>query len=143
MTAYSLIYPMAAMVLLTAVILVLMFRARVAAVRSGLIEIDYFRLHQGAREPEQSFVYARHFINLFEAPTLFYAGCLAGMVAGVATPVLAVLAWIYVAIRALHAYIHLGSNRLRYRRNAYALGWLTLLVMWGYLVVAVASRSTP
>ncbi len=141
MTAYSLIYPMAAMVLLTAIVLVMMFRARVAAVRSGLIEIDYFRLHQGAREPQQSLVYARHFINLFEAPVLFYVGCLAGMVAGVATPVLAVLAWVYVVIRGLHAFIHLGSNRLRHRRNAYALGWLTLLVMWGYLVIAVASRS--
>jgi hypothetical protein len=52
-----------------------------------------------------------------------------------------VIAWLYVAIRVLHAYIHLGPNRLRYRRNAYGLGWLTLLVMWGYLVVAVASRG--
>lgn len=141
MSAYSLIYPMAAMVLLSAVVLVLMYRARVAAVRSGLIEIEYFRLHQGAREPEQSVKYARHFINLFEAPTLFYVGCLAAMVAGVGTTVMVVIAWTYVAIRGVHAIIHLGSNRLRYRRNAYALGWLTLLVMWGYLVVAVALRS--
>jgi hypothetical protein len=140
-SAYALIYPMAAMVLLSGIVLVLMFRARVAAVRSGLIEIEYFRLHQGAREPEQSFKYARHFINLFEAPTLFYVGCLAAMIAGVGTVAMVVMAWLYVAIRVVHAYIHLGPNRLRYRRNAYGFGWLTLLVMWGYLVVAVASRA--
>ena len=141
MSDQSLIYPMAAMVLLSGIVLVLMFRARVAAVRSGLIEVEYFRLHQGAREPEQSVKYARHFINLFEAPTLFYVGCLAAMIAGVGTTAMVVIAWLYVAIRVLHAYIHLGPNRLRYRRNAYGLGWLTLLVMWGYLVVAVASRG--
>jgi hypothetical protein len=140
-SAHALIYPMAAMVLLTAVVLVLMFRARVAAVRSGLIEVEYFRLHLGAREPEQSFKYARHFINLFEAPTLFYVGCLAAMVAGVATTVTLVIAWLYVAIRIVHAYIHLGPNRLRYRRNAYGLGWLTLLVLWGQIVLAVAARA--
>jgi hypothetical protein len=140
-SAYALIYPMAAMVLLSGIVLVLMFRARVAAVRSGLIEIEYFRLHQGAREPEQSFKYARHFINLFEAPTLFYVGCLAAMVADVVTAVTVALAWLYVAIRLVHAVIHLGSNRLRYRRNAYALGWLTLLVLWGHIVVAVAARG--
>src|SRR5688572_4796756 len=129
---------MAAMVLLSGIVLVLLYRARVAAVRSGLVDVEYFRLHLGAREPEQSFKYARHFINLFEAPTLFYAGCLAAMVAGVVTTVTVALAWLYVAIRLGHAIIHLGPNRLRYRRNAYALGWLTLLVLWGHVVVAVA-----
>jgi hypothetical protein len=137
----NLIYPMAAMVLLTAVVLVKMYLARVAAVRSGQIEIEYFRLHQGAREPESSAKVARHFINLFEVPTLFYVGCLAAMVANVATPVMVGLAWAYVVVRLAHAYIHLGANRLRFRRNAFGIGWLVLLGMWGYLTVSVALRG--
>ena len=141
MSVHNLIYPMAAMVLLTAVVLVLMFRARVAAVRSGLIEVEYFRLHQGAREPAESLKYSRHFTNLFEAPILFYTACLAAMVVGLNTTAMAVLAWVYVAVRILHAFIHLGANRLRFRRNAYGLGWLVLLGMWGYLVTAIAMRG--
>jgi hypothetical protein len=140
MNVTNLIYPMAAMVLLTAVVLVMMYRARVAAVRAGQIEIEYFRLHRGAREPESSIKFSRHFINLFEVPTLFYVGCLAAMVAGVATPVMVGLAWVYVLVRVAHAYIHLGANRLRLRRNAFALGWLVLLGMWGYLSVSLAMR---
>jgi hypothetical protein len=142
MNVTNLIYPMAAMVLLTAAVLVQMYRARIAAVRSGQIEIEYFRLHQGAREPEGSAKFARHFVNLFEVPTLFYVACLAAMAAQVATPAMIGLAWAYVLVRVAHAYIHLGANRLRIRRNVFAIGWLVLLVMWGYLAVSVALRDT-
>jgi hypothetical protein len=141
MNAIHLVYPMAAMVLLAAVVLVRLYRARVAAVRAGLIEIGYFRNYLGAREPEASFRYSRHFTNLFETPVLFYAGCLAAMVAGVATTAMVALAWVYVAVRIAHAIIHLGPNRLRLRRNAYALGWLVLLAIWGHLTVSVALRG--
>lgn len=141
MSVTNLIYPMAAMVLLTAVVLVMMYRARIAAVRSGQIEIEYFRNHQGAREPESSARFSRHFINLFEVPTLFYVACLAAMVAGLATPAMAALAWAYVAVRVAHAWIHLGPNRLRMRRNAFATGWLVLLAMWGYLTVSLSLRA--
>lgn len=141
MNVTILIYPMAAMVLLTAVVLVRLYRARIAAVRSGQIEIDYFRLHQGAREPESSAKFARHFVNLFEVPTLFYVACLAAMVTGVATPAMAGLAWAYVAVRIAHAWIHLGRNRLRMRRNAFAIGGLVLLAMWVTLAVTVALRA--
>jgi hypothetical protein len=142
MNVTNLIYPMAAMVLLTAAVLVQMYRARIAAVRSGQIEIEYFRLHQGAREPEGSAKFARHFVNLFEVPTLFYVACLAAMAAQVATPAMIGLAWAYVLVRVAHAYIHLGANRLRIRRNVFAIGWLVLLVMWGHLAVSVALRDT-
>jgi hypothetical protein len=143
MNVTNLIYPMAAMVLLTAVVLVQMYRARIAAVRSGQIEIEYFRLHLGAREPESSARFSRHFVNLFEVPTLFYVACVAAMAAQVGTPVMIGLAWAYVLVRIAHAYIHLGANRLRIRRNAFAIGWLVLLAMWGHLAVSVALRETP
>jgi hypothetical protein len=137
-TVNSLIYPMAAMVLLTAVVLVRMYRSRVAAIRSGQIDVNYYRLHQGAVEPEQVQKVVRHFINLFEVPTLFYAGCLAAMVTAVADTGLLAVAWAYVAARYLHAYVHLGMNRLKLRRNIYGIGWLILLVYWVWLVVRVA-----
>lgn len=140
MTASSLVYPMAAMVLLTMVVLVRLFRSRVAAVRAGQIDATYFRLYQGVDEPELTRKFSRHFTNLFEAPTLFYVGCLAGMVAGVTGPLLLVLAWGYVAARSVHAVVHLGGNRLRRRILAYFVSWLFLAAMWLTLVIAVATR---
>ena len=136
----NLVYPMAAMFLLTVVVLVRLFRSRVAAVRAGQMDATYFRLYQGGDEPEATRKVSRHFTNLFEAPTLFYVACLAGMIAGVAGPVLVGLAWGYVAARAVHAMVHLGGNRLRKRILAYFVSWLFLVAMWATLVVGVASR---
>ena len=45
------------------------------------------------------------------------------------------LAWMYVAARVMHAYIHLGGNRLRWRIRFYFLSWIVLLTMWICLVV--------
>src|SRR5262245_47711027 len=141
MSVSSLVYPMAAMVLLTMVVLVRMFRSRVAAVRGGQIDAAYFRLYQGADEPEVTRKYSRHFTNLFEAPTLFYVACLAGMVAGVAGPALLIFAWGYVAARAVHAIVHLGGNRLRKRILAHFVSSLFLAALWVTLVRAFAVRS--
>jgi hypothetical protein len=140
MSVLSLIYPMAAMVLLTMIVLVRLFRSRVAAVRAGEIDAKYFRLHQGAEEPEAARKVSRHFVNLFEAPTLFYVVCLAAMVAGVGGVVMVVLAWGYVVARAIHAVVHLGGNRLSKRIAIYFSSWLLLAAMWIWLVIAVLRR---
>ena len=141
MSISSLVYPMAAMVVLTFVVVVRLFRSRVAAVRTGQIEAAYFRLYPGAvEEPEGTRKLSRHFTNLFEAPTLFYVACLAAMIVGVAGPVFLVLAWGYVGARVVHAAVHLGGNRLRKRIAAYFASWLFLVAMWVTLVVVVARR---
>ena len=141
MRATSLIFPMFAMVLLTATVLVILFRSRVRAVRESLLPASYFRIYQGATEPEFTAKPARHFINLFEAPTLFYAACLAAMIADVTGPAMQVLAWSYVAARLAHAWVHLGPNRLRLRIRAYFAGWIVLVAMWIWLAASVAVRG--
>jgi len=141
MSELSLVYPMLAMVLLTFAVLIILFRSRVRMVREGLAPVSYFRTFQGSIEqPEFTVKPARHFANLFEAPTLFYAGCLAAMVTGITGTLVVVLAWLYVAMRYLHAYIHLGGNRVRYRMRAYFASWIFLLVLWVTIAVGVALR---
>jgi hypothetical protein len=136
------IYPMFAMVILTAVVLVTLFRARVAAVREGRVSLAYFGIYQGAAEPESSAKAVRHFANLFETPVLFYVACLAAMITNVAGAAMQALAWAYVAARVAHAYVHLGANRIRHRLRVYFASCLVLLAMWIYLVAAVTlSRS--
>jgi len=89
----SLIYPMFALVLLTATVLVLLFRRRVQAVRDHRISAQFFRIYQGETEPESTAKPARHFTNLFEAPTLFYVACLAAMVTVQTGITMVALAW--------------------------------------------------
>jgi hypothetical protein len=138
---FQLIYPMSALVLLTLIVLVTLFRRRVRAVSEGAVSMGYFALHRGEGEPEASVKAARHFSNLFEAPTLFYAGCLAAMVTHDSGIAVQVLAWIYVAARVIHATIHLGGNRIGQRVRAYGIGWLALIGLWIQVVAHVALNS--
>ena len=132
------IYPMFAMVLLTFAVLMKMFRARVRALREGKVSAAYFRIYQGGVEPEFTAKPARHFTNLFEAPVLFYVVCLAAMITHFTGIAMQVLAWAYVAARLVHAFVHLGANRIRKRVRAYFISWLILLGMWVYLVAGIS-----
>ena len=134
----ELIYPMAAMVLLTFIVLLTTFRSRVKAVKSGEADAGYYKTYQEGGEPRQTAQLSRHFVNLFEAPVLFYVACIVGMVTGLHAGVLILLAWIYVSLRIIHAYIHTGSNTLQPRIAAYFTSWLVLLGMWGTLVCGIA-----
>jgi hypothetical protein len=135
MNDFRLIYPMFALAALTATVLVILFRSRVRAVKLGQLSSSYFRIYQGAAEPEQSAKASRHFSNLFEAPTLFYAVCLAALVTHDTSRAMLVLAWLYVAARVIHAIVHLGANRLRQRIRAYFSGWVVLGAMWVQLAL--------
>lgn len=138
MKEFGLVYPMFAMVVLTFVVLVALFRSRVQAVSSGKVSGSYFKTYQGEVEPASSIKLSRHFANIFEAPTLFYVACLAAMVTGQSAMTFQLLAWAYVILRALHAFIHTGRNRLRPRIAVYFSSWIVLLLMWVFLVIGVA-----
>jgi hypothetical protein len=137
MPHHSLILPMFAMVLLTASVLVLSFRARTAAVARGEIEPVYFKTYQIGTEPEASAKLARNFSNQFEAPVLFYAACCAALAMHYDSAMMIGLAWSYVALRAVHCYIHTGRNRLMPRVYAYMASWIVLLAMWLALVFRI------
>lgn len=136
---YLLVYPMAAMVLLTAVVFVRMFLSRFGAVRAGEVSATYYKTYQGAEEPRASAQLSRHFINLFESPTLFYVACVVAMLIGQTGTLMLVLAWAYVAARAAHAWIHTGKNKMRPRMIVYLVSWIVLMAMWTNLVIGVTA----
>ncbi len=140
MSDYSLVFPMLALVLLTFGVAVVLFRARIRSVREGHTPVSYFRVLSGSPEPEFLAKPTRHFINLFEVPTLFYAACLAAMVVCVTGPIVLALAWGYVGARLAHAWVHLGANRVRHRFRIYFISWIFLLALWLYVCTAVALR---
>ena len=138
--SYLLVYPMAAMVLITAVVLLATFRRRVRAVRAGEVSAGFYKTYQEGAEPRDAAQLSRHFVNLFEAPTLFYVVCVVAMLIGETGTLIVVLAWSYVALRAAHALVHTGANKLQPRIRIYMASWIVLLAMWALLVVAVVAR---
>lgn len=140
MTQYALVYPMAAMVLLTVIVLGRMLKARIRAVREGEVDVAYYKVYQGEKgEPPEAAQHSRHIVNLFEAPTLFYVACLAAMVTQQTSQLIVALAWAYVAVRVVHTYIHIGKNSVRPRLRAYATSWLVLIALWVAIVYGVAT----
>ena len=62
---------------------------------------------------------------------LFYALCLVLHAIDAVSLTALVLAWLYVALRVVHASIHTGSNRLSRRLPVFLLGTGVLLALLG------------
>ena len=131
------VYPMFALVILTFAVLGVLLRARVAAVRRGQLSLGYFRLYQGADEPDATRKPSRHLSNLFETPVLFYVVCLAALATHVDGRAMRALAWTYVALRCIHAFVHIRGNNVIQRMWAYLASLVVLLAMWICLVAAL------
>jgi hypothetical protein len=134
----AIVWPAFALVALTLLVVMRLARQRFAAARAGRVDPRFYKLFRGDGEPDDVAATARNLNNLFEMPTLFYAGtaiAFAGQVAG--TPLVA-LGWTYVALRYLHTAIHLTSNKVLWRFRVFALSLLVLLAYWAVLGVSLA-----
>ncbi len=124
-------YPMLTMVALTAVVGFYLLSLRARAIKRREASIRYFRLNTGeGAPPARVQAAANHFSNLFEVPLLFYITCLLLMQTGLQGPLLQALAWVFVASRLVHAWIHLTYNNVFHRMLAFVTGFVSLLAMW-------------
>ncbi|MHB2265484.1 MAPEG family protein [Aliihoeflea sp. PC F10.4] len=135
MNQIAIFWPMIAHVALVFGIYFLIFLRRKAAVQSGSAKISQFR--ENTNEPTESLFVRNNLANQFELPVLFHVVCLALYVVNAADVVAVVLAWLFVISRYVHAYIHVTSNRIRYRQPAFSVGFFVLIVMWVWLAIAI------
>jgi Uncharacterized protein conserved in bacteria len=124
----AIFWPMIVQAMLVYAIYALMSRRRFEAVRDGEAKADDFRVPRV--EPERSATVARNLANQFELPVLFFVVCLSLQITAGVTYLALVLAWIFVASRVAHAAVHVTSNRLRYRRPLFVVGYLANLGLW-------------
>lgn len=73
--------------------------------------------------------------NQFQVPSLFFVAALLALQVGAAGPIFAILAWVFVAFRALHAVIFVTTNTILHRFLAFVVGALTVLVMWAMILI--------
>jgi hypothetical protein len=128
MNQTAIFWPMLAQVLLVYGVYVLIFFRRRQAIRAGSVKVSQFR--ENRDEPPESLFARNNLTNQFELPVLFYAACLGLFVTGGAGTLALTLAWLFVASRYVHAYIHTTSNRIRFRQPAFTAGYLALGLMW-------------
>ncbi len=137
MTQVSILYPVFIQVLLFFVVAVLLLGARRRAMRSMKLEPGQLAMGK-APWPDEAVKRAANYTSQFELPVLFYAVVAFALIVKAADTIMIGLAWAFVLSRFLHTAIHVGSNRIRFRTPAFALGFLCVLLMWVRLALHVS-----
>ena len=125
--------PMIAHVALVYGLYALLLRRRIAMVKAGKADIASFR--ELRDEPAESRMVRNNLANQFELPVLFHICCIAMFIAEADSEIANILAWLFVASRYVHAYVHVTSNRLRWRQRAFMAGYGLLGLMWLWLAL--------
>jgi hypothetical protein len=127
--------PFVGMMLLTLVVWVVMFKRRIAAIRTlGLnpqtrADLELF--------PAPAVNASNNFQNLFELPVVFYAVVLALVQTGQVDSIHVICAFGFVAFRVVHSTIHCTYNHIMQRFSVYTVASVFLWTMVVRLAIAV------
>ena len=129
MSITAVLLPVFVLVGLTFVLLFWMGRSRLAHIRTGEVKVKDVAL--GERNwPKRVLQIQNSYHNQFELPVLFYALVALALITRKADMLFVVLAWMFVASRLVHAYIHTTSNKIAWRFQAFVVGVVILAIMW-------------
>lgn len=133
MSIQMILAPVIAQALLTLVVLYAMAWRRYRAVKAGDLR-GPVALRE-ANWPDYARQAEYNYQNQFELPVLFYLLGILSVLTRQADLFFVVAAWIFVATRVLHAFVHLNSNRLALRGPFFIVGAFVLTIMWLMFVV--------
>jgi hypothetical protein len=128
--------PVFAMVLVVAVVALLMVGSRNLATLRGQVEPRYYLTYSGQEPADWIERPARAFNNLLQLPTLLYVACTLMLITHHVDRAQLAYAWLFVALRALHAVVYIAWNPLPYRFGLWLMGLITLLVIWTRFALA-------
>lgn len=123
---------MLAQVFLTLVMFIVLGARKAKAVKSGKVNRQQAALDNRVW-PDDIVQVSNNIANQFEVPILFYILCVVLYSINAAGTIAVVLAWLFVASRYVHAWVHVGSNYVPVRMRLFMIGCVVVLAM---LVVA-------
>jgi hypothetical protein len=136
MPVSALLAPLFVQVFLTFLLMYRMAGARVASLRRREVKMGQIALGNDAW-PERVKQLSNSFHNQLELPLLFYVLVALVLITRHTDIVLVALAWAFVALRIVHAFIHVTSNIVTRRFYAFAASSLVLLMMWVYFAARI------
>lgn len=139
----AILWPTFALVALVIVVWFTLVFARMAHIRRNPPRADDFATGDAAlsyfRPVEMP---ANNLANLFEMPVLYFALVPLLMITHQAGHAQVLLAWIYVALRAIHSFIHIGPKKVQPRFMIYLASCAVLFAMWiGFAIDMFAAAS--
>lgn len=127
--------PLCALVLLTFLVLGLIPFRRFRAAFRGQVTPDDFRYGESANVPHEVSLPNRNMMNLLEVPVLFYVGTIVVFLSAQVDKTFLCLSWTYVALRAIHSFIHVTYNKTTHRLVPYALSNFVIVAFWLRLAI--------
>jgi hypothetical protein len=130
----AILFPVFVQVALTFYLQLWMGFERVGALQRRELKIADIALGQRVW-PVRATQVANAFHNQFELPVLLYVLVAFALITSRIDAVLVGLAWVFVALRLGHAFIHTTHNNVPRRFYVYLAGALVLMAMWAYFAV--------
>lgn len=141
MSVASVLAPLFVQVALTLGLLLWLAMIRQGDFSSGAVQPSRIALREPNWPPRTQQV-ANCFSNQFELPVLFYVLTALALVTRQADLLFVVMAWMFVATRLVHAYIHTTNNVVIRRGLVFGVGALVLILMWLVFIVRILAAST-
>jgi hypothetical protein len=139
MSIQTVLLPLFVQVVLTFVLLFWAGHLRVGAVRRREVHLRDVALREPNWGPGETKA-ANAYHNQLELPVLFYVLTILAWLTKQADLLFVVLAWVFVALRVIHAAIHVTGNDVRQRFFAFAASALVLAIMWTIFIVGILIR---
>jgi len=136
MTIRDVLLPLFVEVILTLALLFWMAVRRTRAFTSGAVKLRDIALREPSWPADTTQV-ANAFHNQLELPVLFYVLTILAWDTHHAGTVFVALAWLFVILRIIQAFIHVTDNNVRRRGLAFILGAIVLAVMWGNFIIDI------
>jgi hypothetical protein len=126
----AILQPVFALAAWTALVLLLVPLRRLRAAAQREVTAADFKLGESSAVPAAVSLPNRNYMNLLEAPVLFYVVCLMLYVTATVSPAAIALAWAYVALRIIHSAIHLTYNKVLHRFLVFGASNAVLVALW-------------
>ncbi len=140
MNQTAIFYPVAAMVLLVVVVECFMIRERMNEMKARKLSYGKVASSTQMSRVLENTRAADNYKNLFEMPVLFYVLCLALYMTQTVSQGFLWAAWVYVALRVVHSFIHIGYNHVMHRFAVFALSMWVVGAMWAVFVWQLANK---
>ena len=128
-------WPAVAMAFLTFAVAIRMYRVRIAQIKREKIRLQTVATSRQAADKLTDSGPADNYRNLFELPVLFYLALALCANTGHVNVWTLSLAWLFVATRVVHSWIHCTYNRVIHRFYAFVSGYFVLVMLW--IVIAL------
>jgi hypothetical protein len=135
MNQTDILLPVLALVGWTLLIMLLIPYQRFKAAFAGKVTAKDFRYGESGRVPGEVSLPNRNYMNLLEAPLLFYVVCITLFILQTVDMLALTLAWTYVGSRVLHSLVHVTYNNVYHRLTIFVISNIILLVLWGQLLM--------